>query len=216
MAATKPRTNPFPTATPLQKQTKGNLIAFHGSHPLVASVMSSVRILRRSFKVLLLLRCVGAQWELRQALAFADQSLGHYDASMRAHVQRRFPPGDRPFRQLFEPEAAVAVLRRSIRRETVDPSGLRPACREEAESRTGATEFCRSTPRRASHRRALDAGGNARSGGGRSRPSPSDLRPRAALSDVGRACPSASSTASRSARWSPSSRPPRTAASPRA
>jgi hypothetical protein len=30
------------------------------------------------------------------ALARADQSLGHYDASVRAHVDRRFPPGDRP------------------------------------------------------------------------------------------------------------------------
>src|SRR5450759_4248897 len=164
MAATKPRTNPFPTATPLQKQTKGNLIAFHGSHPLVASVMSSVRILRRSFKVLLLLRCVGAQWELRQALAFADQSLGHYDASMRAHVQRRFPPGDRPFRQLFEPEAAAAVLRRSIRRETVDPSGLRPVCHEEAGSRIGATASSRSRSRPALPRRDPDAGGRRHSG----------------------------------------------------
>src|ERR1035437_1038913 len=127
---------------------------------------------------------VGAQWELRRALARTDQRLGHYDASMRAHVQRRFPPGDRPFRLLFEPAAAAAAPHRGTRPETAIPSGPRPACREEAESRTGATEFCRSTPRRASHRRALDAGGNARSGGGRSRPSPSDLRPRAALSDV--------------------------------
>ena len=39
---------------------------------------------------------VGAQWELRRALARTDQRLGHYDASMRAHVQRRFPPGERP------------------------------------------------------------------------------------------------------------------------
>ena len=37
-------------------------------------------------------RAVGAQWELRRALARTDQRLGHYDASMRAHVQRRFPP----------------------------------------------------------------------------------------------------------------------------
>jgi protein gp37 len=36
-------------------------------------------------------RGVGAQWELRRALARADQSLGHYDASVRAHVDRRFP-----------------------------------------------------------------------------------------------------------------------------
>ena len=35
---------------------------------------------------------VGMQWELRRALARTDQRLGHYDASMRAHVQRRFPP----------------------------------------------------------------------------------------------------------------------------
>ena len=41
-------------------------------------------------------RAVGAQWELRRALARTDQRLGHYDASMRAHVQRRFPPGERP------------------------------------------------------------------------------------------------------------------------
>jgi hypothetical protein len=34
---------------------------------------------------------LGAQWELRRALARADQSLGHYDASVRAHVDRRFP-----------------------------------------------------------------------------------------------------------------------------
>jgi len=31
------------------------------------------------------------QWELRRALARADQSLGRYDASVRAHVDRRFP-----------------------------------------------------------------------------------------------------------------------------
>jgi hypothetical protein len=38
---------------------------------------------------------VGVQWELRRALARTDQHLGHYDASVRAHVDRRFPPGDR-------------------------------------------------------------------------------------------------------------------------
>jgi hypothetical protein len=37
------------------------------------------------------LGAVGAQWKLRRALARADQSLGHYDASVRAHVDRRFP-----------------------------------------------------------------------------------------------------------------------------
>jgi hypothetical protein len=58
--------------------------------------MSSVRILRRSFKVLLLFRCVGAQWELRRALARTDQRLGHHDASVRAHVDRRFHWGDLP------------------------------------------------------------------------------------------------------------------------
>jgi hypothetical protein len=34
---------------------------------------------------------VGAQWELRRALARTDQSVGHYDASVRAHVNRRCP-----------------------------------------------------------------------------------------------------------------------------
>ena len=34
---------------------------------------------------------VRVQWELRRALARADQSLGHYDDSVRAHVDRRFP-----------------------------------------------------------------------------------------------------------------------------
>jgi hypothetical protein len=36
-------------------------------------------------------RAVGMQWELRRALARTDQSVGHYDASVRAHVDRRFP-----------------------------------------------------------------------------------------------------------------------------
>ena len=40
-------------------------------------------------------RPVGVQWELRRALARTDQCLSHYDASVRAHVDRRFPPGDR-------------------------------------------------------------------------------------------------------------------------
>src|SRR5450830_289167 len=34
---------------------------------------------------------VGAQWELLRALARTDQSVGHYDASLRAHVNRRCP-----------------------------------------------------------------------------------------------------------------------------
>ena len=33
--------------------------------------------------------CVGAQWELRQALAFADQRLDGYDFSAHAHVDPR-------------------------------------------------------------------------------------------------------------------------------
>src|ERR1019366_4442079 len=36
-------------------------------------------------------RPVGAQWELRRALARADQCLGHRDGSVRAHVGRRLP-----------------------------------------------------------------------------------------------------------------------------
>src|SRR5664280_874921 len=39
---------------------------------------------------------VGAQWELWCPLARTDQTLGHHDASARAHVDRRVPPGDRP------------------------------------------------------------------------------------------------------------------------
>jgi hypothetical protein len=39
---------------------------------------------------------VGAQWELWCLLARTDQTLGHHDASARAHVRRRVPPGDRP------------------------------------------------------------------------------------------------------------------------
>ena len=37
---------------------------------------------------------VGAQWELRRALARTDQRLGHYDAPVRAHVDGRVSPGD--------------------------------------------------------------------------------------------------------------------------
>src|ERR1019366_3264944 len=36
---------------------------------------------------------VGAQWELRRALARRDQRLRPYDASACAHVDRRFPGG---------------------------------------------------------------------------------------------------------------------------
>jgi hypothetical protein len=36
-------------------------------------------------------RAVGAQWELPGALARTDQRPGHFDASVRAHVDRRFP-----------------------------------------------------------------------------------------------------------------------------
>src|ERR1039457_788233 len=35
---------------------------------------------------------VGTQWELRRALARGDQSVGHYDASVHAHVDPRFSP----------------------------------------------------------------------------------------------------------------------------
>jgi hypothetical protein len=34
---------------------------------------------------------VGTQWELRRALARTDKSVGHYHASVRAHVDRRCP-----------------------------------------------------------------------------------------------------------------------------
>jgi hypothetical protein len=37
-----------------------------------------------------------------------DQSLGHYDASVRAHINRRFHPG-RPFRRIFERMRAAAA-----------------------------------------------------------------------------------------------------------
>src|SRR5450759_585490 len=43
------------------------------------------------------------------------------------------------FRLLVEPAQARAAPRRGTRRETVDPSRLRPACHGEAESRKGAT-----------------------------------------------------------------------------
>jgi len=39
---------------------------------------------------------VGAQWELRRAMARTDQRFGHSDIFVRAHVDRRLPRGDRP------------------------------------------------------------------------------------------------------------------------
>jgi hypothetical protein len=39
---------------------------------------------------------VGAQWELWRALSRTDQRHSHHDASVRAHVDRRLPRGDRP------------------------------------------------------------------------------------------------------------------------
>ena len=73
---------------------------------------------------------------------------------------------------------------------------------------------CRSTSLPASHRQAPDAGGSARSGRGPLRSSPRDLPLRAAAAAAGQERPSASSTTSRSGRWSPSSRLLRTSASP--
>ena len=43
------------------------------------------------FERLFSMASVGAQWELRRALARTDQRLGRYDASVRAHIDRRFP-----------------------------------------------------------------------------------------------------------------------------
>ncbi len=37
---------------------------------------------------------VRVQWELRRALAWTDQRLGHYEASVRAHVDGRVSSGD--------------------------------------------------------------------------------------------------------------------------
>src|ERR1019366_10453356 len=59
---------------------------------------------------------------------------------LRARTRRpTLPPGDRPLRLLFDPASAVAVLHRDTRRETVNPSGLRPAFHGEAGSLTGGT-----------------------------------------------------------------------------
>ena len=55
--------------------------------PSRAPVPSSPRFSSSHF----LLGIVGLQWELRPVLAFADQRVGHYDASVRAHVNRRCP-----------------------------------------------------------------------------------------------------------------------------
>src|ERR1039458_5256522 len=52
---------------------------------------------------------VGAQWELRGALPLTDQRLNQYDAFERAHVDGRSPPGDRPFRLVFEPGPAASA-----------------------------------------------------------------------------------------------------------
>src|ERR1017187_3065392 len=94
-----------------------------------------------------------------------------------AHTSTDVAPGDRPLRLLFEPIAATTAPHRDSRCETASPSGLHPACREEAGSPRDAPEFCRSTFLPASLRRDPDVGGSARSGGGLSRPSPSSLRP---------------------------------------
>ena len=93
---------------------------------------------------------------------------------------------------------------------TASPWGRRPACGEEAGSRTGAPASGQSRSSPALHRREPDAGGRTRSGRGPARSSPSDLALPTAAAGAGRACPSASSTGVRSARWSPSSRSPRT------
>src|SRR5664280_3263369 len=58
--------------------------------------------------------------------------------------QPTLPPGDRPLRLLFEPVAATTAPHRGTRCETVRPSRLRPAYREEAGSLTGATVSGRS------------------------------------------------------------------------
>ena len=58
--------------------------------PLTPAALMGARTLFRGLSREFSSAAVGAQWELRQALAFADQSLGHYDASVRAHVDRRF------------------------------------------------------------------------------------------------------------------------------
>jgi len=39
---------------------------------------------------------VGAQWELRRALARTDRRFGHYDPAMRAHVDRDLSQVDLP------------------------------------------------------------------------------------------------------------------------
>jgi len=93
-------------------------------------------------------RAVGAQWELRRALARTDQRLGHYDASMRAHVQRRFPPGDRPsgcFSNEYRQQPLrieVVDAKRQIRRAFARPAARR---RDRREMRRSPTEvdLCR-------------------------------------------------------------------------
>src|SRR5450756_3172162 len=83
--------------------------------------------------------------------------------SMRAGRTTLAPAADLSdglFRLFVEPAQARAAPRRGTRRETVDPSRLRPACHGEAESRKGATASGRSRSRPASLRREPDAGGS--------------------------------------------------------
>lgn len=59
--------------------------------PLTLAALMGARTLFRGLSREFSSAAVGAQWELRQALAFADQGLDGYDFSAHAHVDPRCP-----------------------------------------------------------------------------------------------------------------------------
>ena len=96
---------------------------------------------------------LGVQWELRGAVARTDQRLGHYDASVRAHVDGRVSPGD----------ALQAAFRTSCRGAmgiAIPVGAHRPVVASSFVCPAGNTSAHSSAPRRAHEK--LPSGQNAR------------------------------------------------------